>query len=173
MTTYQARVYDLDGTLARLNVDWEQTTVDVRSQLTNKGLNSDGETLWELFEDAVADGHRTVVEDIISEHERSGAAIADRLPRADDLPASVPVGVCSLNCEAACEIALEQIGILHHIDVIVGRDTVATQKPDPKPLLWAIEQLGVSPEKAVFIGDTDRDRETADRAGVSFEFAYP
>ncbi len=79
-------------------------------------------------------------------------------------------GVCSLNCEAACRRALESHGLASAVDVIVGRDTVETQKPDPEPLLVAVDELGVEPADTVFIGDSARDEQTARRAGVEFEY---
>jgi len=46
---------------------------------------------------------------------------------------------------------------------------VATHKPDPEPLLATLEDLGVEPANALFVGDSPRDKETAERAGVAFE----
>jgi phosphoglycolate phosphatase-like HAD superfamily hydrolase len=128
--SYPTTVFDLDGTLVRLNVDWDAVAEDAAAALRDHGVDPP-DSLWEIL-----------------------------VPGAS-------VGVCSLNCEAACRIALSTHGI-DGIDTVVGRDTVSTEKPDPRPLLETIDRLDGEPENAVFIGDSDRDGTTAERAGVDY-----
>ncbi|WP_339102963.1 HAD-IA family hydrolase [Haloterrigena salinisoli] len=171
MTAYDAVVYDLDGTLAELDVDWDAVAVDVLEVYENADIEPPSRELWDLLDAASDVGLGADVESTIAAHERAGAETAPRLAHADELlERTVPVGVCSLNCEAACRIALEEHGLTEAVDAVVGRDTVATRKPDPEPLLEAVGELGVDPERALFVGDSDRDRVTAERAGVAFEF---
>ena len=168
---YDALVYDLDGTLVRLDVDWDRVTEETAAILSARGIDTDGMTLWDVLETAEREGYRPNVEERIRDHEREGARSASRLALADTLPAETPVAVCSLNCEAACRIALELHGIDNHVDAVVGRDTVETHKPDPQPLLAAIRALDAQPSSSLFVGDTERDERTAERAGVPFEYA--
>ena len=107
---------------------------------------------------------------MIAEHERPGARESDRLSSADGVGRADTEAVCSLNCESACQVALETHELTPHIDAVVGRDTVATRKPDPEPLLDALRRLDAEPADAVFVGDSPRDAETADRAGVAFRY---
>lgn len=167
---YKAIVYDLDGTLTRLRVDWDAVRADVAAKLRARGIDVEDASLWDLFERAQREPFDRIVEETISEYEREGARRSDRLPLADELPQDVPVGVCSLNCEAACRIALEMHGLDRYVQTIVGRDTVPTYKPDPEPLLRTAQSLAVSPTETLFIGDSERDAITAERAGVSFEY---
>ncbi|SFC48047.1 phosphoglycolate phosphatase [Halobiforma haloterrestris] len=173
MTEYEAIVYDLDGTLVDLAVDWGRVTADVRAVYEDAGLERPGGDLWELLGAADDAGLRSAVESTIAAHEREGARSAPRLPRADELrnlEESVPVGVCSLNCERACRIALEEHGLLESVDAVVGRDSVATRKPHPEPLLETVRGIGASPDGTVFVGDSERDEVTARRAGTAFEY---
>nr|WP_233739988.1 HAD hydrolase-like protein [Halovenus carboxidivorans] len=167
---YEAVVYDLDGTLARLAVDWEQVRDDVASKLRAREIDVDEKSLWELFEYAHGGPLERTVEEAIQDHEREGARRSERLALADELPLEVPVGVCSLNCEAACRIALEIHGLDRHVEAIVGRDSISAYKPDPEPLLETIRSLGVAPTEALFVGDSDSDELAADRAGVDFQY---
>jgi phosphoglycolate phosphatase len=75
-----------------------------------------------------------------------------------------------LNAEEACRTALDVHGLTAHIDAVVGRDTVATRKPDPAPLLETIRRIGADPDDAVFVGDSPRDQEAARRANVAFRY---
>jgi phosphoglycolate phosphatase len=169
MSEYDAIVYDLDGTLVRLAVDWDAVARDVAGVLTERGVDP-GEDLWGMLEVADETGHRDAVERAIAAHEESGARDSERLPTAAELPREEPVAVCSLNCEAACRIALETHGLAGHVRAVVGRDTVATEKPDPAPLLAALEALGTSPDRSLFVGDGERDELTAQRAGCAFRY---
>ncbi|WP_254768710.1 HAD family hydrolase [Salinilacihabitans rarus] len=171
MTEYDAVVYDLDGTLVDLDVDWAATARDVREVYRAAGVEPPGDGLWDLLAAAPEAGLGEEVEATIAAREREGARTSPRLPRADELLAlSVPAGVCSLNCEAACRIALDRHDLLSTVDVVVGRDTVTTRKPHPEPLIEAVTRLGARPERALFVGDSARDEETAQRAGTDFEY---
>jgi len=166
---YDAVVYDLDGTLARLNVDWEQVERDVSARLRAANVDPDNFDTWGLLEAAEDAGIGEEVDEIIADHERDGATRAERLPCADELADDdVPLGVCSLNCEDACRTALERHDILDAFGVVAGRDTVPARKPDPRALTWVIDELGVEPENTLFVGDSPSDETTANRAGTAF-----
>ena len=173
-TDVDAIVYDLDGTLVRLAVDWATVEREVGTILDESGASVDGMSLWEMLDVAdETDGAAvsTAVEETIAARERDGARRSTRLPLADALAdADVPVGVCSLNCEAACRIALDTHGLAEYVDVVVGRDSVATRKPDPDPLLAAVRALSSAPERALFVGDSESDEATANAAGTAFEY---
>lgn len=158
-------VFDLDGTLVRLAVDWDAVAAEVAETLRERGVTPP-ESLWAMLETADARGHREVVEEVISRHEREGARDSRRLGAADTLPDG-PVGVCSLNCEAACRIALAEHDI-GGVDAVVGRDSVDAEKPHPEPLLETIARLDGDPADAIFVGDSPRDREAARRAGTDY-----
>jgi phosphoglycolate phosphatase len=170
-TQYEGVVYDLDGTLVNLDVDWTAVKTDVEAVYRSAGVPVDGRDLWGLFEDAPTHGLRDSVHEAIAAHERDGAYTSTRLPHADRLGGETrPIAVCSLNCEDACRIALETHDLDHCVDAVIGRDTVETYKPDPLPLLAAIASMGLHPSVVVFVGDTARDEKTAVRAGTAFEY---
>ncbi|UWG48475.1 HAD superfamily hydrolase [Halanaeroarchaeum sp. HSR-CO] len=166
---YEAILYDLDGTLVRLAVDWTAVEREIATVLRTAGADPDGLVTWDLLDAADAVGVREEVEAILARHEREGARRADRLPLADALlDDEVPTGVVSLNAEAAVRIALEKESLLEAVDVVVGRDTVDARKPDPEPVLAALDVLSVAPEDALFVGDSETDEQAAERAGVAF-----
>ena len=51
-------------------------------------------------------------------------------------------------------------------DVVIGYDDVSKTKPDPEPILLALERLGVEPEEAMMIGDNYHDIVGGQNAGV-------
>ncbi len=171
ITDFDAIVYDLDGTLVRLAVNWNAVAREAAAVLERRGVEADGIDLWEMLDVADERGARDDVEAVIGDYECDGARRSERLPLADEVPErTIPVGVCSLNCERACRIALDVHDIDDNVGCIVGRDTVATRKPDPEPLLTTLRGLDVSPERALFVGDSTRDELTAERGGVAFRY---
>ncbi|MFC6767744.1 HAD family hydrolase [Natrinema soli] len=171
MTEYDAVVYDLDGTLVDLDVDWNAVAVDVREVYDSANVEPPSDGLWDMLEAAGDSGLGTEVESAIAAHEHDGARTSNRLAHADELlERSLPSGVCSLNCEQACRIALDEHALDDAVDAVVGRDTVGTWKPDPEPLLATVRALDAKPARTLFIGDSARDQRTAERAGIDFEY---
>lgn len=165
---WEAIVYDLDGTLVDLAVDWDEVATAVVGTFAERGIDADG-NLWDLLERASRADLRGHVEEIISEYEREGARHSERLPLAEQVIGEErPIAVCSLNCEEACRIALAKHDLEEHVDAVIGRDSAAKPKPDPGPLEAAAAALDTPPERTVFVGDTDRDAITAERAGTGF-----
>lgn len=166
---YDAIVYDLDGTVVRLAVDWGAAADDVAAVYRDAGYEPTG-GLWELLDGADAVDLGSAVESVLADHERRGARRSERLDRADELlELASPAAICSLNCEAACREALSAHGLADAVDAVVGRDTVDPVKPEPGSLMHAVDALGASPDRVLFVGDSERDAVTAERAGVDFD----
>jgi pyrophosphatase PpaX len=68
---------------------------------------------------------------------------------------------------AALHRGLDATGLGSHFPVVIGLDDVTTPKPSPEGLILALERLGVSPARGVFVGDSDHDVEAGRRAGVT------
>lgn len=61
---------------------------------------------------------------------------------------------------------LSVLGAAQLFDVRIGTDDVKNVKPDPEPVLLALERLGVDKEDAIMIGDNSHDIEAGHHAGV-------
>jgi phosphoglycolate phosphatase len=167
---YDAVVYDLDGTLVRLDVDWATVEREVGDVLLEAGVDPDDHDTWELLTAAEEAGVGDAVHDLIADHELDGAETGPLLATADELPLDVPVGVCSLNAEVACRRALDRHDLSEWVAVVAGRDSVPARKPDPRALEWVADELGVDVERVLFVGDSASDEETAERAGADFRW---
>ncbi|GAB6847521.1 phosphoglycolate phosphatase [Paraburkholderia sp. A1RI_3L] len=62
---------------------------------------------------------------------------------------------------------LRQYGLFDYFSVILGGDSVARKKPDPLPMLTACTALGVAPQVAVAIGDSENDALAGRAAGMA------
>lgn len=62
---------------------------------------------------------------------------------------------------------LETLGIRDDFDIVISGDTLPLKKPDPAPLLHGAEFFGVTPDKAMMIGDSVSDVKASRAAGFS------
>lgn len=62
---------------------------------------------------------------------------------------------------------LEQYGLADRFGIVLGGDSVSRKKPDPLPMLTACDALGVSPDTAVAIGDSENDALAGRAAGMA------
>ncbi|MFQ5837784.1 MAG: HAD family hydrolase [Thermoplasmata archaeon] len=170
LTAYRAVVFDLDGTVLMLKVDWraaQREMADLASAST--GRDFAGMSVWEILRSTK--GHtREALEALLRKREVEGAEEAEKKALADlfILLKGFKRGIVSMNSKASCEIALQRAGIRQYVDVLVAREDTERLKPDPEPLLRCIQLLGHAPGDSVFIGDRERDRITAVRAGTDF-----
>ncbi|MEE9593659.1 MAG: HAD-IA family hydrolase [Thermoplasmata archaeon] len=162
-------VFDLDGTLVRLQVDWRDAQAVLGRIARRFGQDPAGRTVWEMLREA-SGREAAALGAALGRFEIDGGARARPLPLADVLPhlTSKEVGIVTLNCHACAEEALRVTGVIRHIGAIVAREDTARLKPDPEPLLLCIKRLGGEPESAVFVGDRERDRETAEASGTAY-----
>ena len=79
----------------------------------------------------------------------------------------VKLAVVTSKMRKGAERGLRVCGFGDLFPVLVGADDVEHPKPDPAPVLHAIEQLGVESTEAVFIGDSAHDLAAGNAAGVS------
>jgi phosphoglycolate phosphatase len=61
---------------------------------------------------------------------------------------------------------LHRLGLRGWVNVVIGGDTCERRKPDPQPLLYACESLGVSPIQALMVGDSLNDVKAARAANI-------
>lgn len=76
------------------------------------------------------------------------------------------LGVCTNKFRAPSLQILEALDLSQFFDVVVGGDSLPIKKPDPAPLRAAFDALKAPP--LLYVGDSEVDAETADRAGIPF-----
>ncbi len=89
--------------------------------------------------------------------------------------AGVPWGIMTNKARRFSEPLLSRFESFSTCSVLVCPDDVNASKPDPKGILHACAQLGLSPEQAVYVGDHPRDIEAAVNAnmpGIAVRWGY-
>lgn len=85
------------------------------------------------------------------------------------------LAVCTNKPERLARLLLEKLEAADRFAAICGRGTFPMHKPDPRTLALTIEAAGGDPRRAVMIGDSKTDVDTAKNAGapvVAVDFGY-
>ncbi len=76
------------------------------------------------------------------------------------------IGIVTTKLSDVVNMGLRLTKLDEFFDVIVALDHVKNAKPDPEPVLMALEQLGSSPEEAIMVGDNSHDILAGKNAGT-------
>lgn len=81
----------------------------------------------------------------------------------------------SIGCKLGCvtnkrgrftEPVLKSLQLFDDFSIVVSGDTLQKKKPDPDPLLFAAEFVGVTPEQTLMVGDSVNDLRAARAANM-------
>lgn len=76
------------------------------------------------------------------------------------------LAVCTNKYERPARKLLDHLGLSRHFAAIAGQDTYGVAKPDPRHLTETISAAGGAPDRAIMVGDSATDVDTAIAAGV-------
>lgn len=180
----RAVVFDFDGTLAELTIDFglmrRKVTALAQGLLDDEDLACPAGTPvleWleslsaELMEEdpdlALELGSRGRL--VITAMEMDAARVGRLFPFTRDLLAELrrrgtPVGIVTRNCTAAVRTVFPDLA--DFCPVFLAREDVPRVKPHPDHLLAAVARLGVDAARVLMVGDHPLDIETARRAGA-------
>ena len=99
--------------------------------------------------------------------------VLEAIARAAD--AGYIFAICTNKPEGMAVSLIERLGLAHLFGAICGADTFAFRKPDPRHLTETIARAGGDPERALMVGDSLTDIDTAKAAGipvVAVDFGY-
>lgn len=83
------------------------------------------------------------------------------------------VGVVTTSKRKYVEKAMENNGLIDLVEVFLGKEDVVNHKPDPEIILKAMKVLEVEPGQVIMVGDSLKDVEAAEKAGVYSVLYYP
>jgi phosphoglycolate phosphatase len=81
-----------------------------------------------------------------------------------------PLAVLTNKPEAMSRTILEELGLTHHFQALVGGDTLPTRKPDTAGLQHLAQTLQIPLQSWLMVGDSRIDEATAHSAGAHFAF---
>jgi pyrophosphatase PpaX len=98
------------------------------------------------------------------EQVRAFPGVADML--AELRGAGLRIGVITSKARQRYDLDARRIGLAERIDLAVCQEDTRAHKPDPAPVRYALEALGVAADRAVFAGDTPVDVAAGTGAGT-------
>jgi len=76
------------------------------------------------------------------------------------------LGIVTAKRRQTVDLAFARVPIEHLFETVVGGDETPNHKPDPGPLLLALERLHARPDESAYVGDAPFDIKAAKAAGV-------
>lgn len=154
-----ALVFDFDGTLFDLDVDWAALRRELRVP--------DGEPLGGVMQRMVEADDPLL--NLITDHELRAVGdhrvMPDIAVALEKLADRYALAVCTRNSRMAVARAFEGVAVGPKLAVI-GREDVRRLKPDPDGPLRLLDHFSVPPTSAALIGDTFHDVQAARAAGI-------
>jgi phosphoglycolate phosphatase len=179
---YKAVVFDFDGTLAVLNIDFPGMRERIFDLMRRSGIKEEAiqekylleiidevyQILWEKNPSDAETFYREA-HDILHQVEMKAAGkgrlihgAAGTLRRLREK--GVKVGIITRNCEDAVRKVFPDIN--EFCDVFVSRNSVKKVKPHPDHLTYVIKSLKISGGEAVMVGDHMIDIQAGKKVGM-------
>ncbi|TVQ57846.1 MAG: HAD family hydrolase [Rhodobacteraceae bacterium] len=76
------------------------------------------------------------------------------------------IGLCTNKPEGLARTLVSALGVADRFAALLGADTLPVRKPDPRHFTETVRRAGGEPGRALLIGDTVTDRDTARNAGA-------
>lgn len=81
------------------------------------------------------------------------------------------LGVITSKNREEYDIDFIPLGLSKYFDIAIIADDTERHKPEPEPMQLYLKKAGISPEQALYVGDTQYDWKCAAGAGVKFALA--
>jgi len=178
----KAVIFDFDGTLAVLNIDFSSMRKRIFDLVRRYGIKEEAvqekylleiidevyQILWKKNPSA-AETFYQESHDILHEVEMKAAEKGRLIPGAERTlkrlrGKGIKVGIITRNCEDAVRKVFPDIN--DFCDVFVSRNSVKKVKPHPDHLTHVMKSLKISGEEAVMVGDHMIDIQAGKRVGM-------
>ena len=182
MNPYSAVIFDFDGTLAELHLDFpamKRKLTAMGRMFLESAIEEEPGAALEWAEQLALRVERSLPEQakefrtrcrlLITAMELDAAAMGSLFPYSCDLllrlrHRGIRTAVITRNCTAAVRRVFPDLE--RFCDAFLAREDVDRVKPDPGHALEAARRLRVRPRDCLLVGDHPIDMETARRAGM-------
>jgi phosphoglycolate phosphatase len=178
----KAVIFDLDGTLQSLEIDWKALKADLAELFGRFGqplldgplLEAVDRNVQALLDKGMTPGQAEKVR--LKAGRLMDRAELDSYPKVRTLPGVLEMlseleahgvrrAVVSRACRAYVQKSVGRMG--RPFDAVLGREDVVRPKPDPEGVLLLLVRLGCSPSDCVVVGDHPFDVLAGKKAGTA------
>ena len=175
-------IFDFDGTLAKLNIDFQEMRESITALIISHDISKDAvhtTFVLEMIDEVFAiisrrsiaeagkflDDANAVIEKIETDAAKQGELFDYTKVLLRTLQSrEISCGIITRNCAKAVKIIFPDI--LSWCPVVICRDDVNNVKPHPEHISLALNRLGSSPHSTLMIGDHPIDITTGRNAGT-------
>ncbi|MBS7607809.1 MAG: HAD family hydrolase [Candidatus Bathyarchaeia archaeon] len=183
----KAVIFDLDGTIVKFNIDFRTVRAEVRGFLIDQGVPASilfvNESIFEMLKKAeifmknsgksaaAVEALRKKALAIAEKYELEAAKTTSIQPGVIEVlkalrEMGLKIGICTVNSQKSADYVLERFGIKEFFSAVVSREHVKYVKPNVEHLRKTLEALGVDPQEALVVGDSQADMRCAKDLGV-------
>lgn len=189
--TYQAVLFDLDGTLIETGPEIADATNDTLRQFGLPEVNEAQVFGWighgthELLIQALAwagqtttavvrssDSLKLISAEFITHYQQRCGTRSRLYPQVRETLTSlkaqgVKLAVVTNKESRYTQVVLDAHGLTPLLDRVISGDSLPTKKPDPAGVQTCLNEWGIATEHALFVGDSSIDVATARNAGLT------
>ncbi|QZA06726.1 HAD family hydrolase [Mycolicibacter heraklionensis] len=179
MSAHSAVLFDVDGTLVDSNYlhvyAWRRAFaelhLEVESWRIHRAIGMDGSELVRVLSDDASDDVRQRLKDLHSQYYLQSSALLSPLPGARKLlerVAALGLAVVLATSAPDDELAVlrKVLGCDDLVAAVTSSADVDVAKPNPDIIGIALDRVGATAQRAVFVGDAVWDAQACLRAGV-------
>jgi phosphoglycolate phosphatase len=182
LSSFDAILFDFDGTLAVLNLDFALMRQRVLELAVARGVAADvlegmyilemidhAVTLLQRQQDELASAFLRAAQQLLQDMELEAARASMLLPGVQELldtllQRQIGMGIVTRNCDAAVRVMFPEVD--RYCRAFLPRDRVKLVKPDPGHLLEALDRLGSAPSRTLMVGDGVLDIQAGKALGM-------
>lgn len=179
---FEAILFDFDGTLAVLNLDFAAMRQRLLTFTVAEGVAPQelhGLDILEMLDHATALLHQRhpeqaarfvrAAQQLLQDMEVEAAYSSGLLPGVLELLAvlrqeNIGVGIVTRNCDAAVRVTFPHVDV--YCQAFIPRDRATQVKPHPAHLQAALECLGTTPARTIMVGDGVMDIQAGKALGM-------
>lgn len=163
-------IFDFDGTLADLNVEW----VNLKSELQERfNINGNLSLTDILFAIQIQYGKPALetAYDLIRNYEMKDINNAPLKSAIKNLlnflyGKNIKMGIFSNNMKGTINTFLNNHQISHLIDTIISKEDVLHYKPDPEGIFFILKKWIMQTNQVLFIGNDINDQQAGNKANI-------
>ncbi|MEK7864501.1 MAG: HAD-IA family hydrolase [Nitrospirota bacterium] len=172
-------IFDLDGTLVDSGMDitnalnYAITPYGFKPLTVEDTIKMVGEGLTRLIEKILGDNNVSIKDAVLdrfikyySEHLTDFTKPYPGVTKTLEMLGGYKKAIISNKRESLSKKLLEQLKLMKFFDVVLGSDSTSEKKPSPAPVKKVLEILGIEPQRAIIVGDSDFDIQAGKGAGL-------
>ena len=183
---YRAVIFDLDGTLVHSAPDLHAAASRMLADLGRPDVTLEqvtgfvGNGVPKLVERCLTatggvpgDGGAEALRRFSDHYARAATVLTRPYPGVATMlaalqAAGMAMAICTNKPEGPARSVLADLGLAAFFGSVVGGDTLPVRKPEPAVVGRCLADLGIVPDAAVYVGDSETDAATAEGSGLPF-----